>query len=123
MPSKLNPGPFDCMAAALPDEEYMVFLARDPLAPWILAIWASARVGNFAAAMKNFELMFSDGLLEHYKRHPDEAKSVEAIAIAERMRVWREANLMPGLQPTWKLHPTERAKQRPPLPKLNGDAE
>jgi hypothetical protein len=116
MPTKLNPGPFDCMAAALPDEEYMVFLARDPLAPWVLAIWASARVGNLDVALKNFQLMFTGGLLEHFKKHPDNNKSIEAIQIAERMRAWRERNLMPGLTPTWKRSPTERHKQRPVEP-------
>lgn len=111
MPSKIRPGPFDCMAAALPDEEYFVFLARDPLGPWLLAIWASARVGNLSVALKNFELMFSGGLLEHYKKHPDKKKSAEAIESAQRMRDWRERNLMPGLTPTWKRSPTERCEQ------------
>ena len=65
--------------------------------------------------------MFSGGLLDHFKRHPDEAKSEEAIQVAGRMREWRDRNLMPGLRPTWKSSPTGRSKQRPMKQLPNAD--
>lgn len=103
MAAKNRHNAIDCLAAALPDEEYFVLLARDPLAPWVIAIWASMRVGNLIAATENFRLM-GIATLEWYRLHPDEAKSQEAIATAERCNQWRAANLEagPGGTPSWK---------------------
>jgi hypothetical protein len=105
MATKEFVGPVDCLAAALPDEEYFMLLARDPLAPGLSMIWASIRVGDFKAASENFMVMCQQpGLLLHYQKHPDTAKSQEAGEVAERMVAWRERNLRAGLdgRPTWK---------------------
>jgi hypothetical protein len=103
MAAKNRHNMIDCLGSALPDEEYFVLLARDPLMPALLGIWASFRVGNLAAAAENFRLMGTAGLLEHYRQHPDQAKSLEAVACAQRAAQWREDNLNgPNGQPTWK---------------------
>jgi hypothetical protein len=103
MAAKDRFNPIDCLGAALPDEEYFVLLARDPAMPALLGIWASLRVGNVAAAAENFTLLCSPDLVAHYKRHPDHAKSQEAVATANRAAEWREANVggSNGV-PTWK---------------------
>lgn len=103
MGTKKHPGVIDCMAAALDDEEVFVLLARDPLAPWLVAIWASVRVGNVAAALDNFRMMASEDLLKHYRDNPDVAKSREAMNVVQQMMDWRQANIgKPGEQPRWK---------------------
>ncbi len=43
MGTKLNPGKFDCYANAAPDEPMFVLLARDPLAPILVSLWADLR--------------------------------------------------------------------------------
>ena len=40
MSTKNNPGNFDCYANAAPDEPMFVLLARDPIAPILVRIWA-----------------------------------------------------------------------------------
>jgi hypothetical protein len=103
MPAKNRFNPIDAIAAALPDEEYFPILARDPAMPALIGIWASLRVGNVAAAAENFTLLMSDDLVAHYMRHPDHAKSAEAIQVAQRAAEWRAANVGgPNGVPTWK---------------------
>lgn len=105
MATKQFVGPVDCYGAALPDEEYMMFLARDPIAPALVMIWASVRLGDFKAASENFMRLFYGGtLLNHYQAHPDTAKAEEAVEVAQRMVAWRERNLKagPNKQPSWK---------------------
>lgn len=65
MSTKANPGKFDCYAAAEDDEPMFVLLARDPLAPILVELWASLRAGD------------------------DDEKVIEAQAVAEEMRRWR----------------------------------
>lgn len=43
MGTKNNPGNFDCYANAEPDEPMFILLARDPLAPILVELWASLR--------------------------------------------------------------------------------
>ncbi len=43
MGTKNNPGKFDCYKAAEPDEPMFVLLARDPLAPILVRLWAMMR--------------------------------------------------------------------------------
>lgn len=98
-------GPVDCLGAALPDEEYFMLLARDPLAAGLTMIWASLRLGDFAAATANFQsLCTQPGLIPHYRNHPDTAKAEEAVEVAQRMVAWRGINLTAGEngQPSWK---------------------
>lgn len=50
MGTKNNPGQFDCYAAAEEDEPMFILLARDPLAPVLVELWATLRedmdIGN-----------------------------------------------------------------------------
>lgn len=46
MATKNNPGQFDCYSAADPDEPMFVLLARDPLAPILVRLWADLRQHN-----------------------------------------------------------------------------
>jgi hypothetical protein len=104
MAAKNRFNPIDCLGAALPDEEYFVLLARDPAMPAMLGIWASLRVGNFSAAAENFQMLMQRELVEHYRKHPDIAKSQEAVDTANRAAEWRTANLTAGEggRPSWK---------------------
>lgn len=103
MAAKNRHNAIDCLGAALPDEEYFVLLARDPAMPALLGIWASLRVGNVSAAAENFTLLCNPELVQHYQRHPDIAKSQEAVDTANRAAEWREANVNgPNGVPTWK---------------------
>ncbi len=43
MGTKINPGKFDCYAAALPDEPMFVLLARDPDFERLVRSWATRR--------------------------------------------------------------------------------
>lgn len=45
MGTKTNPGKFDCYEAAAPDEPMFVLLARDPLAPYLVRLWALLKYG------------------------------------------------------------------------------
>lgn len=72
MGTKETPGDFDCYANALPDEPMFVLLARDGKAPRAVMQWARSR------------LVAHGGV-------PDE-KYREAVACADAMDEWREAN-------------------------------
>lgn len=43
MGTKKNPAPFDCYAAAHPDEPMFILLGRDPMAGLLVNIWARLR--------------------------------------------------------------------------------
>jgi hypothetical protein len=68
--TKNNPGIYDCIKNAEPDEPYFALLARDKHAPELVREWAHLR-----------EL---DG--------EDPAKVAEARACADKMEAWRKAN-------------------------------
>ena len=66
MRTKNTPGKFDCYDAAEPDEPMFVLLARDPLAPLLVEIWADVR-----------SILVKDG-----------EKVMEARDCAAKMREW-----------------------------------
>lgn len=74
MGTKLNPGEFDCYAAAAPDEPMFILLARDPIAPLLVDLWASLRAEH--------------GCADHPARSHDR-KVAEARTLAYNMRQWR----------------------------------
>lgn len=88
MGTKLNPGKFDCYEAAAPDEPMFVLLARDRLAPGLVAAWAAVRIGDPVSAMSEFVKMLND-FSEIYKIDPDTAKAKEAVDCADAMEAWR----------------------------------
>ena len=67
MGTKNHPGRFDCYGNAHPDEPMFVLLARDPLAPMLVELWAHMRVLT----------------------RGDDAKVREAKSCAEAMRRWQ----------------------------------
>lgn len=66
MGTKNTPGQFDCYSKAEPDEPLFTLLARDPIAPLLVALWADVnrRLGGC------------------------EEKSKEAEEVARAMRRW-----------------------------------
>jgi hypothetical protein len=66
MGTKLNPGSYDCYAKAAPDEPMFILLARDPLAPILVELWASIKEMN----------------------GENKSKVDEALNCASSMRVW-----------------------------------
>jgi hypothetical protein len=69
MGTKNEPGRFDCYAAAKADEPMFILLARDPMAPGLVALWAAIR------------------RLTH-----DDEKSIEALKCAREMVEYHEHN-------------------------------
>lgn len=74
MGTKINPGPFDCYAAAEPDEPMFILLARDPEAAALVRAWAQRR---------------------SEQPRPNPAKISEAYKLADEMDAWREENCPP----------------------------
>lgn len=68
MGTKNNPGTYDCYAAADPDEPMFVLLGRDPLAPFLVGLWA--------------------GLKSAHDPSASEAKLKEALECANAMDEW-----------------------------------
>ncbi len=69
MGTKLKPGKFDCYDKAEQDEPMFVLLARDPLAPVLVRIWATLRE----------------------QLHGDAEKIAEGRQCADDMDTWRES--------------------------------
>src|SRR5271167_4124368 len=67
MGTKNNPGKFDAHAKAEPDEPTFTLLARDPMAPVLIRMWAAQR----------------------WAEHDDPEKIAEARACADAMDRWR----------------------------------
>lgn len=66
MGTKNNPAIFDCYANADPDEPMFILLGRDPMAPYLVELWAQFR--------------------ESQNEHP--GKVYEARECAAEMRKW-----------------------------------
>ncbi len=74
MGTKNNPGQFDCYEAAEPDEPMFILLARDPIAPILVELWASLRLVQ--------------GCTEHpCKSHGEKVSEARGVAIS--MRNWK----------------------------------
>jgi len=69
MGTKNNPGKYDCYVNAEPDEPMFILLARDPLAPILVRMWADLRA--------------------HLAGNP--SKVAEARNCAGSMEAWRKA--------------------------------
>lgn len=92
MGTRINPGRFDCHAAALPDEPQFTLLARDPLAGFLVSIWSSLRLGaDIEGAQAKFRKM-AEAAASRYWTDPDVDKAAEALDCALEMFRWREDN-------------------------------
>lgn len=88
MPTKSNPGVFDCYKAACADEPIFVILGRDPAGPATLRFWRQER-----------QRIGKDESQE------DQERLTAALDDANEMELWREANLDFNGEgtPLWKL--------------------
>lgn len=103
MGTKLNPGNFDCYAAALPDEPLFVLLGRDALAPQRVLDWAD-----------QMELQILRGAVGDKRNVVKELlKLAEARRVSEQMISWRRSNA--GI---WRLPAVAMEVDQPSLPTL-----
>lgn len=86
MGTKNEPGEFDCHAKAEPDEPRFTLLARDPLAPHLVRLWAAARRGDLYGGLT----LLSDLFMAQGFPLVDEAKESEADTCADEMGDWRD---------------------------------
>ena len=70
MGTKNTPGQFDCYTRADPDEPMFVLLARDPLAPALVELWASLREHLAGNPSKVAEARACARAMREYKRSP-----------------------------------------------------
>lgn len=89
MSTKTNPGAFDCFANAGPDEEMFILLARDPVAPYLVEIWAALRSGDLFLARRLLAMCYER--MDRKPTPPDQL--MEAMQCATRMHQWRIAKL------------------------------
>ena len=93
MGTKLNPGKYDCIGFAEPDEPMFTLLARDPIAPHLIRLWRYLRAGKADHALPVIEEAI-DALRASGKPllGLNSEKSIEDINCAADMDVWRKAN-------------------------------
>lgn len=87
MGTRNAPGPFNCYAAALPDEEVFTVLGRDPATPATIRFWAAERE-------RLGKVVTTD----------DQQRIKEALLIADRAADWRASmiELADGGDPIWR---------------------
>lgn len=67
MGTKNNPGKFDCYHNAEPDEPMFILLARDPMAPILVRLWADLRAQNAGNPSKVAEARACAESMEAYR--------------------------------------------------------
>ena len=87
---KMTVEEFLAFVAARPDEEMFVLLDRDPLAPFLVSIWSSVRIGDPEGARASFEAMLQK-IAMRYVFHPDVEQANEALDCAMAMFRAQEA--------------------------------
>lgn len=100
MGSKINPGQFDCYAAALLDEPMFILLARDQSAPEMLRQWAYKRRKHWNSKILDHPTILTrseadlppDQLAMRREYFEDMRKCTEADQCADQMAAWRKAN-------------------------------
>lgn len=91
MGTKLNPGNFDCYAAAKDDEPMFVLLARDESAPFLVEAWARLHGGDLVGAMDAIDKAYV--ALRKVGKASGEtncSKRNEAINCAIEMLLWKD---------------------------------
>lgn len=83
----------DCYQKAEEGEPKFTLLARDPLAPFLVALWAALRAGDTASAVSIHADMIVDPA-HNYRVNPDSrsspAKLASACNISREMVKWRD---------------------------------
>jgi hypothetical protein len=95
MGTKNDPGQFDCHAAAEPDEPLFTLLARDPLAPHLVRMWAKARGGDLLGALEDYVALIHAAGSAYWQAQDAvhvTQKVREAEDCAAHMDDWREIN-------------------------------
>ena len=88
MGTKLNPGKWDCHAAAAPDEPMFVLLARDPSAPLLVELWALIREKLGEDPEKIEEARgCAEAMASWLRQHADARKVDKATAVAA---IWQK---------------------------------
>lgn len=91
MGTKQNPNPNDCYERAEMDEPLFTLLARDPLAPGCVRLWAALRAGDLSRAKSIFaNLMVTAGKVP-YQPGKQTEHVVEARECANAMELWHIA--------------------------------
>lgn len=83
MGSKNTPGQFDCYANAEPDEPMFVLLARDPLAPLLVELWAGLRAVLVQAEGEPAKIKEARQCAENMRKWPVTKKLPEKVSIQE----------------------------------------
>lgn len=86
MNSKNNPGKYDCYAEAAEDEPLFVLRANDPIAPFLVRIWASIRARNLNLATEEVKRAFNK--IEELNKYTDGEKILEAHLCSLDMEAW-----------------------------------
>ena len=107
MGTKQNPGAYDCHAKAQPDEPMFTLLARDPLAPHLVDIWAAAMAHDWRTAIECLWRLIREA---HKKPRGKPEKIAEAYRCAADMAAWR-CSPPPSLLP-WRPRPWRRRFHR-----------
>ena len=80
MGTKENPGEYDCYSKAKPDEPMFVLLARDPLSPSLVRLWAR---------MRHLLAIANPAKMSNYN---EDLKQGAAYRCADQMEAWRSKN-------------------------------
>ena len=93
MGTKNNPGPFDCYAAADPDEPIFVLLGRDKHAPALVWLWANLReLGDEDPEKVTEARQCVDQMIVWQHAHGRQAEGVAVAALAGIFELIRAAN-------------------------------
>jgi hypothetical protein len=86
MGSKNNPGKFDCLSKAEPDEPMFVLLGRDPVAPILINLWADIR-GRMGEEQEKVEeaVACAEACAAWLVAHDKYEKFKEAVAVTEEV--------------------------------------
>lgn len=71
MGTKNNPGRFDCLGAAEPDEPMFILLARDPSAPTLIREWVKLRIASGESGDKLMEALDCAQKMDDYRMARD----------------------------------------------------
>lgn len=88
MGTKTFPGMFDCYAEAESDEPLFTLLARDPLAPHLVKMWAMMRQGQPLKALDAFNNMVCTVGNKYIDSPSNSEKIDEAVSCAVDMEAW-----------------------------------
>jgi len=106
MGTKANPGPFDCYVLARDDEPMFTVIARDPMMPVLVRLWADIQLAGMAS-----------GHVPDDQVGRECEKVAEALKVARDAEAWREAHVItnppqpPSIEDTGAM--IEAANRRP----------